>query len=216
MEEPIVSQACPLGALNATGQGPWDLFFLFAYFYFPSPSIMSEEHPRPSGPGLDKIENFNFLMSRSNPAAKPRQYSLDTDSGSLNPFGSASMEAYDHTEGMGGLSVSSYDSIDDDRSLDLRGYPYHGTFKLFCICCQRVASVAPSDCLCGPCDVLFEGCFYFLPPCYANPIVCECCCESSFSPPPAYSPSSPRMMVFIPNHDLYTPAPVKSGLFPNA
>jgi hypothetical protein len=29
---------------------------------------------------------------------------------------------------MGGLSVSSYDSIDDDRgSLDLRGYPYHGT-----------------------------------------------------------------------------------------
>jgi hypothetical protein len=34
---------------------------------------------------------------------------------------------YDQTEGLGGLSVSSYDSIDDDR-IDpaMRGYPYHG------------------------------------------------------------------------------------------
>jgi hypothetical protein len=33
---------------------------------------------------------------------------------------------------MGGLSVSSYESIDDDRSsLDLRGYPYHGTYQAF-------------------------------------------------------------------------------------
>jgi hypothetical protein len=37
---------------------------------------------------------------------------------------------YDQTEGMGGLSVSSYDSIEDERSsLDLRGYPYHGMLK---------------------------------------------------------------------------------------
>ncbi|CAG7924630.1 unnamed protein product [Penicillium olsonii] len=73
--------------------------------------------------GFDKLENFNFLMSRHDPAAKTRQYSFDADTG-LVPFGNVSMD-YDQTEGMGGLSVSSYDSIDDDRSsLDLRGYPY--------------------------------------------------------------------------------------------
>lgn len=82
--------------------------------------------PPVSGPGFDKLENFNFLMSRHDPAAKARQYSFDADTG-LAPFGNVSMD-YDQTEGMGGLSVSSYDSIDDDRtSLDLRGYPYHGT-----------------------------------------------------------------------------------------
>lgn len=82
--------------------------------------------PPASGPGFDKLENFNFLMSRHDPAAKTRQYSFDADNG-LVPFGNVSMD-YDQTEGMGGLSVSSYDSIDDDRSsLDLRGYPYHGT-----------------------------------------------------------------------------------------
>lgn len=92
---------------------------------------MPEEHPsRPSGPVLDKIENFNFLLSRTDPTAKPRQYSFDADSAGLGPFPNVNMD-YDQTEGMGGLSVSSYDSIDDDRaSLDLRGYPYHGTCKL--------------------------------------------------------------------------------------
>jgi hypothetical protein len=82
--------------------------------------------PPVSGPGFDKLENFNFLMSRHDPAAKTRQYSFDADTG-LVPFGNVSMD-YDQTEGMGGLSVSSYESIEDDRSsLDLRGYPYHGT-----------------------------------------------------------------------------------------
>ncbi|KAJ5327449.1 hypothetical protein N7541_009735 [Penicillium brevicompactum] len=84
--------------------------------------------PPASGPGFDKLENFNFLMSRHDPAAKTRQYSFDADNG-LVPFGNVSMD-YDQTEGMGGLSVSSYDSIEDDRSsLDLRGYPYHGPEK---------------------------------------------------------------------------------------
>ncbi|KAG0158973.1 hypothetical protein PDIDSM_6493 [Penicillium digitatum] len=85
-----------------------------------------EQPPLPgSGPVFDKLENFNFLMSRHDPAAKTRQYSFDAESG-LAPFGNASMD-YDQTEGMGGLSVSSYESIEDDRSsLDLRGYPYHG------------------------------------------------------------------------------------------
>lgn len=93
---------------------------------------MPEEHLLPPGPGpaFDKLENFNFLFNRHDPtaSAKARQYSLDTDTG-LVPFGNVNMD-YDQTEGMGGLSVSSYDSIDDDRSsLDLRGYPYHGMYK---------------------------------------------------------------------------------------
>ncbi|KAJ5944641.1 hypothetical protein N7516_004809 [Penicillium verrucosum] len=85
-----------------------------------------EQPPLPGpGPVFDKLENFNFLMSRHDPAAKTRQYSFDADTG-LVPFGNVSMD-YDQTEGMGGLSVSSYESIEDDRSsLDLRGYPYHG------------------------------------------------------------------------------------------
>lgn len=85
---------------------------------------MPEDQPRP-GPGFDKIENFNFLLSRTDPTAKNRHYSFDADTG-LVPFANVNMD-YDQTEGMGGLSVSSYDSIEDDRaSLDLRGYPYHG------------------------------------------------------------------------------------------
>lgn len=93
---------------------------------------MPEEQARPpaSGP-FDKIENFNFLMSRTDPTSKNRHYSFDADTG-LVPFSNSVSNLnmdYDQTEGMGGLSVSSYDSIDDDRSsLDLRGYPYHGMF----------------------------------------------------------------------------------------
>ncbi|KAJ5212338.1 uncharacterized protein N7498_003984 [Penicillium cinerascens] len=87
---------------------------------------MSEEHASRPPEAFDKLENFNFLLSRTDPAAaaRNRQYSFDADTG-LVPFTNVNME-YDQTEGMGGLSVSSYDSIDSDRSLDLRGYPYHG------------------------------------------------------------------------------------------
>jgi hypothetical protein len=88
---------------------------------------MPEEFPPPPpGPIFDKIGNFNFLQSRTDSAAKAaRQYSFDADTG-LVPFANVNMD-YDQTEGMGGLSVSSYDSIEDERgSLDLRGYPYHG------------------------------------------------------------------------------------------
>ncbi|KAJ5669077.1 Regulatory protein cys-3 [Penicillium macrosclerotiorum] len=86
---------------------------------------MPDDHlSRPSGPAFDKIENFNFLLSRTDPGAKAaRHYSFDADTG-LVPFANVNMD-YDQTEGMGGLSVSSYDSIEDERSsLDLRGYPY--------------------------------------------------------------------------------------------
>lgn len=99
---------------------------------------------QPSRPTHDKIQNFNFLLSRQD---KNRQYSFDADTG-LAPFANVNMD-YDQTEGMGGLSVSSYDSIDDDRSsLDLRGYPYQGTSKSWqLLCCPHVAFVAPSSCL---------------------------------------------------------------------
>ncbi|OJJ35597.1 hypothetical protein ASPWEDRAFT_109455 [Aspergillus wentii DTO 134E9] len=81
---------------------------------------------RQAAANIDRLENFNFLLSRHDPAiAKSRQYSFDADSAGLAPFANVSME-YDQTEGMGGLSVSSYDSIEDERSpIDIRGYPYH-------------------------------------------------------------------------------------------
>ncbi|PKX95620.1 bZIP transcription factor [Aspergillus novofumigatus IBT 16806] len=75
----------------------------------------------------ERLENFNFLLSRHDPAvAKSRQYSFDADSAALASLQNLNME-YDQTEGMGGISVSSYDSIEDERSpIDLRGYPYRG------------------------------------------------------------------------------------------
>lgn len=107
--------------------------------------------PRQSAPSFDRLENFNFLLSRHDPAlAKSRHYSFDADSTGLAPpplNNSVSMD-YDQTEGMGGLSVSSYESLEDERSsLDLRGYPYGKSVLFFflylfffydfrsCICC---------------------------------------------------------------------------------
>lgn len=92
---------------------------------------MPEENPprapaQGQAPSFDKIENFNFLLARQDPTAKTRHYSFDADTTGLVPFTNVNMD-YDQTEGMGGLSVSSYDSIEDERSsLDLRNYPYHG------------------------------------------------------------------------------------------
>lgn len=91
--------------------------------------------PRQPAPSFDRLENFNFLLSRHDPAlAKSRHYSFDAESTGLAPppplNNSVSMD-YDQTEGMGGLSVSSYESLEDERSsLDLRGYPY-GESELF-------------------------------------------------------------------------------------
>lgn len=110
--------------------------------------------PRQSAPSFDRLENFNFLLSRHDPAlAKSRHYSFDADSTGLAPpplNNSVSMD-YDQTEGMGGLSVSSYESLEDERSsLDLRGYPYGKSvlFFIFYTCSfsmiSEVAFVAPS------------------------------------------------------------------------
>jgi hypothetical protein len=75
----------------------------------------------------ERLENFNFLLSRHDPeVAKSRHYSFDADSAALASLQNLNME-YDQTEGMGGISVSSYDSIEDERSpIDVRGYPYRG------------------------------------------------------------------------------------------
>ena len=88
--------------------------------------MSDEQIARQAASGFDRLENFNFLLSRHDPAlAKSRQYSFDADSAGLAPpLQNLNMD-YDQTEGMGGLSVSSYDSIDDERSpIDVRGYPY--------------------------------------------------------------------------------------------
>lgn len=89
-----------------------------------------QQLPRQS---FDRLENFNFLLSRHDPglAAKSRQFSFDADSTNMAPPLNGVSLDYDQTEGMGGLSVSSYDSIESERSsLDLRGYPYQGKLHL--------------------------------------------------------------------------------------
>lgn len=89
--------------------------------------MSDEQLARQTASSFDRLENFNFLLSRHDPnLAKSRHYSFDADSTGLAAFSNLNMD-YDQTEGMGGLSVSSYDSIEDERSpIDVRGYPYHG------------------------------------------------------------------------------------------
>ncbi|CAK45096.1 regulatory protein cys-3 [Aspergillus awamori] len=88
--------------------------------------MSDEQLARQTASSFDRLENFNFLLSRHDPnLAKSRHYSFDADSTGLAAFSNLNMD-YDQTEGMGGLSVSSYDSIEDERSpIDVRGYPYH-------------------------------------------------------------------------------------------
>ncbi|BCS24932.1 bZIP transcription factor [Aspergillus puulaauensis] len=92
--------------------------------------MSDEQIARQTASSLEKLENFNFLLSRHDPAvAKSRQYSLDTDTAGLSHIPNLNM-TYDPTEGMGGLSVSSYESLEDDHSpIDVRGYPYHAGDK---------------------------------------------------------------------------------------
>ncbi|KAI9376710.1 hypothetical protein BJX61DRAFT_155390 [Aspergillus egyptiacus] len=92
--------------------------------------MSDEQIARQSASSFDKLENFNFLLSRHDPAiVKSRHYSLDTDAAGLAHFSNSNM-TYDPTEGMGGLSVSSYESIEDEFSpIDVRGYPFHAGDK---------------------------------------------------------------------------------------
>lgn len=91
-----------------------------------------------------RLQHFNYLTPAGQHPLQPapsatqhypavsgperRHYSFDTDTESQRyPLGAVPAVDYDQTEGMGGISVSSYDSIDDDH-IDpaMRGYPYHG------------------------------------------------------------------------------------------
>lgn len=88
--------------------------------------MSDEQIARQAASSFDRLENFNFLLSRHDPAvAKSRHYSFDADSAGLAPpLQNLNMD-YDQTEGMGGLSVSSYDSIEDERHpVDVRAYSY--------------------------------------------------------------------------------------------
>ncbi|KAL3446539.1 hypothetical protein BJX65DRAFT_115972 [Aspergillus insuetus] len=92
---------------------------------------MSDEQIARQAPStFDKLENFNFLLSRHDPAlAKHRPYPFDTDATGVPHVSNLNMP-YDPTEGMGGLSVSSYESLEDEHSpIDVRGYPYHAGDK---------------------------------------------------------------------------------------
>ncbi|KAL5338409.1 hypothetical protein BJX70DRAFT_366971 [Aspergillus crustosus] len=93
--------------------------------------MSDEQIARQTSSSFDKLENFKFLLSRHDPAILPksRHYSLDTDTPALAHPPTLNMP-YDPTEGMGGLSVSSYESIDDEHSpINVRGYPYHAGDK---------------------------------------------------------------------------------------
>lgn len=64
-----------------------------------------------------RLQHFNYFSSE-------RRHDRRFSSSTAPPI----MD-YDPTEGLGGISVSSYDSIDDDRSPvepAVRAYPYHG------------------------------------------------------------------------------------------
>lgn len=113
-------------------------------------STMAEDHQQKQPPiptsqatlSSLRLQHFNYLSPASQhqpaptqhypsgPGPERRHYSFDTDTESQR----YPAVDYDQTEGLGGVSVSSYDSIDDDR-IDpaMRGYPYHGkTYPLFC------------------------------------------------------------------------------------
>lgn len=106
----------------------------------PQPSLASQ-----AALSSARLQHFNYLapaiqVSQPQPpsrqqitAAERRHYSFDTDTDSRRfSMSTAAAMDYDQTEGLGGLSVSSYDSVEDDRSPiepALHGYPYHGKFR---------------------------------------------------------------------------------------
>ena len=92
---------------------------------------MAERPPPSSQAALSsaRLQHFNYLASQ--PVIERRHFSFDTDPESRRYSSStAPVMDYDQTEGLGGISVSSYDSIEDDRSpiepAVVRGYHYHG------------------------------------------------------------------------------------------
>jgi len=102
--------------------------------------------PVPTAPSQDaltsvRLQHFNYLSPSAGgqvqqqqqqlpprPPHDRRHYSFDTDYELTRFASNPAIMDYDQTEGLGGISVSSYESLDDDRSpIDpaIRAYPYH-------------------------------------------------------------------------------------------
>lgn len=86
-----------------------------------------------------RLEHFNYLAPSAGqvqhqphqPSRERRHYSFDNDPELTRFASNPAIMDYDQTEGLGGISVSSYESLDDDRSpIDpaVRAYPYHRKF----------------------------------------------------------------------------------------
>jgi hypothetical protein len=120
-----------------------------------SAKAMSQNH-LPSQAALSKVENSNLFTASyqgsATTAPQGRRYSFDADS-DVSPFTQTRFMDYDQTEGLGGLSVSSYDSIEDERtSIDTRAYPYHGKFSIIANKTFGIAIFSPSG-------LLFFSCY---------------------------------------------------------
>ena len=84
--------------------------------------------------------SYNSSMTRRSSAQGTNNYApvISSDertidaASQLASFATMNVE-YDPTEGAGGLSVSSYDSIDSDRSGLNRTYSYNGKFYYFSV-----------------------------------------------------------------------------------
>lgn len=120
---------------------------------------MTEKQPASSQSALSsaRLQHFNYYLSSS--ATERRHYSFDTDPEARRFSSStAPIMDYDQTEGLGGISVSSYDSIEDDRSPvepAVRAYPYHGKCltAFFDVACRSFDELlrmfACTECCCG-------------------------------------------------------------------
>jgi hypothetical protein len=92
---------------------------------------MAEKHLPAQESSSSRFELLSYLASTGQfpTTSERRHYSFDTDS-ELPRYPPSSVMDYDQTEGLGGLSVSSYESIEDERSpIDpavMRSYPYNG------------------------------------------------------------------------------------------
>jgi hypothetical protein len=92
---------------------------------------MAEKHLPAQDASSSRFELLSYLASTGQfpTTSEGRHHSFDTDS-ELPRYPPSSIMDYDQTEGLGGLSVSSYESVEDERSpIDpavMRSYPYNG------------------------------------------------------------------------------------------
>jgi hypothetical protein len=122
-------------------------------------------------------------------APERRHYSFDTDRDSRRFSMSTTLNMdYDQTEGLGGLSVSSYESIDDDRSEPgIRGYHFSSKsihFYLYYYCIL--------SCMYFFCPSMLDSAtiflYHMLFPILNFPLGCEISRLYSFCAPSAWPP----------------------------